>query len=63
MTKFDVLSAKKQNRNFKYKGNDIFINEHLSPINCTFFAHAAERKNILGFKFLWTKNGVTFEEK
>ena len=63
MTKFDVLSAKKQNRNFKYKGNDIFINEHLSPINRTLFAHAAERKKALGFKFVWTKNGVTFMRK
>ena len=49
MTKFDVLSAKKQNRNFKYKGNDIFINEYLSPINRTLFTHAAERKKVLGF--------------
>ena len=63
MTKFDVLSTKKQNRNFKYKGNDIFINEHLSPINRTLFARAAERKKVLGFKFVWTKNCVTFMRK
>ena len=43
-SKFDILSAKKANRNLKFRGNDIFINEHLSPVNRALFASATEKK-------------------
>ena len=43
-SKFDILSAKKANRNLKFRGNYIFINEHLSPVNHTLFASATEKK-------------------
>ena len=59
-SKFDVLAAKKQMRNFKFRNNEVFINEHLSPDNRTLFALAAEKKKALNYKYLWTKNGVTF---
>lgn len=59
-SKFDILAAKKQKRNFKYRNNDIFINEHLSPENRTLFALSSEKKKELNFKYLWTKNGVSF---
>ena len=57
-TKLDILEAKKNERNFQYRNNDIFINEHLSIVNRGLFARASEKKREFGFKYLWTKNGV-----
>ena len=59
-TKFAILAAKKEaaNRLFKFRGSDVYINEHLSKPNRSLFAAAAEKKRTLNFKFLWTKNGV-----
>ena len=51
-SKFDVLAAKKQMRNFKFRNNEVFINEHLSPDNRTLFALATEKKKSLNFKYL-----------
>ena len=62
-SKFDILEAKKRLRKFKFRGNEIFINEHLSPINRSVFGLAAEKKRTLDFKHLWTKNGVTYMRK
>ena len=59
-TKFDVLTAKKKCRNFKFKDNDIFINEHLSPFNRHLFAKASVKKNELKWRYLWTRNGTLF---
>ena len=58
--KFAILSAKKseENRQFKFRDQDVFINEHLSKTNRGLFAAANEKKRALGYKFLWTKGGV-----
>ena len=58
--KYAVLAAKKseENRQFKFRDQDVFINEHLSKINRGLFAKANERKRTLEYKYLWTKNGV-----
>ena len=59
-TKFDILQAKKQDKNIKFRNRDLFINEHLSPTNRTLFARASELKREQEYKFLWTKNGVPY---
>ena len=56
--KLAVLEAKKKERDFQFRDHDIFVNEHLSPVNRGLFARASEKKRELGFKYLWTKNGV-----
>lgn len=58
--KFLVLSAKKKpdNRQFKFRTKDVYINEHLNKTNRSIFAAATERKKALNYKHLWTKNGV-----
>ena len=63
--KDQILAAKKlePNRNFKFRNSDIFINEHLSPVNRSLFAKAAEKKTNLNFKFLWTKGGKILMRK
>ena len=57
--KAEILTAKKSinNRNFKFRDNDVFINEHLSPANRSLFAAANAKKRTLGYKFLWTRGG------
>ena len=62
-TKLMILNAKKNSRNFKYKNNDIFINDHLSPSNRHLFALASKKKRDLGYKFLWTRDGAIFLRK
>ena len=64
-TKFAVLTAKKSeaNRQFKFRNEDVFINEHLSKVNRGLFAMATERKRTLNYKFLWTKGGVVHMRK
>ena len=58
--KFAVLTAKRAeaNRQFKFRNNDLYINEHLNKPNRELFAVANEKKRTLGFKFVWTKSGV-----
>ena len=51
---------KKNNYNFKFHVNPLFINEHLSPKNRHLFELAREKKNVLNYKFLWTKNGYVY---
>ena len=54
--KFSILNSKKAKRDLKLDDNLIFINEHLSGENRKLFAMASERKKLLEFKYLWTKN-------
>ena len=64
-TKFAVLAAKKadENKQFKFRDQDVFINEHLSKVNRGLFALATEKKRALNYKFLWTKGGVVHLRK
>ena len=64
-TKADILAAKKAvaNKNFKFRGNDVFINEHLSKTNRGLFATAYDKKQTLGYKHLWTRGGSIFMRK
>ena len=63
--KFDILKAKRgvSNKNFKFRNNDIFINEHLSPTNRSLFAGANGKKRELGYRFCWTKGGKILMRK
>ena len=63
--KDEILAVKKlePNKLFKFRNSDVFINEHLSPHNRSLFAKAAEKKNNLNFKFLWSKGGKIFMRK
>ena len=63
--KLMVLTAKKQleNRQFKFRTKDVYINEHLNKPNRSIFAVATERKRTLNYKHLWTKNGVVHMRK
>lgn len=64
-TKFMILNAKKQeeNRQFKFRGNDVFINEHLSKNNRSLFAEAQAKKKLLKYKYCWTRAGSIFMRK
>ena len=59
-TKEAILSAKKReaNRQYKFRGSDVFINEHLSKQNRSLFASAQEKKRALNYKFCWTRGGT-----
>ena len=59
-TKFAILTAKRSdlNKQFKFRNQDLYINEHLSKTNRGLFAAANEKKRLLGYKHLWTKAGV-----
>ena len=59
-TKFAILAAKKReaNRMFKFRNNDVFVNEHLSKHNRGLFAAAQEKKKVLRYKHCWTKGGT-----
>ena len=63
--KAEIFTKKKseENRNFKFRGNDVFINEHLSPKNRSLFATANEKKRTLGFKHVWTRGGTIMMRK
>ena len=58
-TKFMILAAKKreENKQFKFRNHDIYINEHLSKYNRSLFAAAQEKKKNLNFKYCWTRGG------
>ena len=55
-SKFDILNARKNCHDFKYKENVIYINDHLNPYFRNLFALASQKKKSLGLKYLWTKN-------
>ena len=57
---YAILAAKKseENKQFKFRNQDVFINEHLSKVNRGLFAAATCYQRTLGYKYLWTKNGV-----
>ena len=59
-TKFAIMTAKRSdpNKQFKFRNQDVYINEHLSKTNRGLFATANEKKRLLGYKHLWTKGGV-----
>lgn len=59
-TKARILTAKKQdaNKQFKFRNNDVYINDHLSKKNRSLFAKTQERKNALGYKYCWTRGGT-----
>ena len=58
-TKEAILSAKKKeaNRQYAFRGKDIYINEHLSKQNRSLFASAQETKRTLNYKYCWTRGG------
>ena len=62
-TKLDILEAKKKCRAFKYKGNDIYINEHLSLENRRLFGEASLKRKALNYKHIWTSNGIIYMRK
>ena len=59
-TKFAILAAKRSeaNKQYKFRNQDVYINEHLNKTNRSLFATANEKKRALGYKFLWTKGGT-----
>ena len=64
-TKSMVLTAKKRenNRQFKFRNNDVYINEHLSKHNRALFAAAQEKKRAMNYKYCWTRGGSIFMRK
>ena len=58
-TKLLILDAKKreENKQFKFRNRDIYINEHLSKQNRALFACAQEKKRNLNYKYCWTRGG------
>ena len=62
-TKNDIINAKKVNKFFKYKNNDVYINEHLSPEHRRIFVEASIKRKELDYKYIWTNNGTTYMRK
>ena len=64
-TKFMILNAKKleANKQFQFRGNDVYINEHLSKNNRSLFAEAQAKKKLLNYKYCWTRGGNIFLRK
>ena len=64
-TKFAILAAKKrdENRQFKFRNNDVYINEHLSKSNRELFALTQDKKRTLNYKHCWTRGGSIFLRK
>ena len=58
-TKVDILEAKKKAKLFIFRGNDIYINEHLSPERRRIFAEASAKRKELQYIYIWTNNGIT----
>ena len=58
-TKQMILNAKKtdDNKEFKFRNKDVYINEHLSKHNRALFASAQEKKRLLNYRFCWTRGG------
>ena len=62
----DILKCKQNLRIYNEHldpSHRVYVNEQLSPENKKLFANCAKKKFQLGFKFLWTKNGVCFLKK
>ena len=59
-TKYDILNAKKSARDFKYKNESVYINDHLSSYNRNLFALTTQKKREYCFKYLWTREGHIF---
>ena len=55
-----TLNLKKDNKDYKHRGNTFFINDHLSPANKKLFELAKTKKKELNYKFQWTKNGYIY---
>ena len=64
-TKLMIIDAKKRpiNRQYQYRNNNIYINEHLTSKNKHLFMLAKEKKNTNNYKFLWTRGGKIFIRK
>ena len=64
-TKYMILAAKKkdENKQFKFRNRDVYINEHLSKNNRALFAAAQEKKRALNYKFCWTRGGTVHLRK
>jgi hypothetical protein len=64
-TKSMILNAKKHeaNKQFKFRDNDVFINEHLSKQNRSLFASSQEKKTALNYKYCWTRGGSILMRK
>ena len=64
-TKGMILSAKKQenNKQFKFRNCEVYINEHLSKVNRSIFAAAQEKKKNLNYKYCWTRGGTIHMRK
>ena len=62
-TKEKVVSAKKQGRDYKFRNNNIFINDHLTAYGKKLFGTAKKIKKDKHYKFLWTRNGKIFIKK
>ena len=60
-----ILRAKKDPRNhsYKFRGDDIYVNEHLTGRNKNLFRLAKIKKRTLGYKYLWTRSGKVFMRK
>ena len=61
--KYMVIEAKKKVPDLKFRDNVVYINEHLSPVNRSIFAQAAQKRRQLNYKHLWTNNGITYMRK
>ena len=61
--KYRIINAKKKAGDYKFNGQSIYINDHLSPFNRGIFASASEAKRTLNFKYLWVKNGQIYMRK
>ena len=64
-TKQIILTAKKkeENKQFKFRNHDVYVNEHLSKNNRALFAAAQEKKRALDYKFCWTRGGTVYVRK
>ena len=57
------MEAKKKTRDFKFRNNNIYINEHLCPENRRIFGEASAKRKALRYKYIWTTNGNTHLRK
>ena len=65
LSKFAILAAKKREANklFKFRNNDVYINEHLSKTNRAIFGAAQAKKKLLNYKYCWTRGGTVLMRK
>ena len=48
---------------FKFRNNDVYINEHLSKVNRAIFGAAQAKKKLLKYKYCWTRGGTVYMRK